>query len=200
LSRPGQEQVLCVRRQDLFPDGVWHGFVDQGLEPYQQAIRERSLFRPRDEVEEDESYQQIIPFLVFRCRGRYFLTRRLRASTERRLRQQYSIGLGGHINASDASAGDPVEEGIRREWDEEVDYRGQFTRRLVGLINDDSSPVSRVHLALVYIVEGDSPEILIRETHKLSGELLTPHELRLHYLAMESWSQIAYDHLIGGRF
>jgi predicted NUDIX family phosphoesterase len=84
---------------------------------------------------------------------------------------------------------------VRREWTEEVDYEGEIDAHLLGLINDDSSPVSRVHLALVFLVEGDRPEINIRETSKLAGELLTLDEMRIYYLAMESWSQIVYDRL-----
>jgi predicted NUDIX family phosphoesterase len=84
---------------------------------------------------------------------------------------------------------------MRREWEEEVEYRGQFEAKLLGLMNDDSSPVSRVHLALVFLVDGDSPQIAIRETDKLSGELLSLAEMRIFYLEMESWSQIVYDRL-----
>ena len=189
------EHVLCVRRDDVFPDGAWHGFVADGLERYQQVIREQSFFMPRAEVEDDPSYQQVIPYVVFRHAGRYLLTRRLRASTEKRLRQQYSLGVGGHINPGDLEHGDPVRDGLKREFEEEVDYRAPWEAKLLGLINDDSSPVSRVHLALAFLVEGSSPEIAIRETDKLAGELLTLEEMRMYYLEMESWSQIVYDRL-----
>ena len=189
------EHVLCVRREDVFPDGAWHGFVDEGLDRFQRVIRERSFFMPRAEVEDDPSYQQVIPYVVFRHRDRYLLTRRLRASTEKRLRQQYSLGVGGHINPGDLEQGDPVMDGLKREFEEEVDYRAPWEAELLGLINDDSSPVSRVHLALAFLVEGSSPEIQIRETEKLAGELLTLEEMRIYYLEMESWSQMVYDRL-----
>jgi predicted NUDIX family phosphoesterase len=191
---PFTEHVLVVRRDDIFPDGAWHGFVDEGLERCQRVIREQSFFMPRAEVEDDPSYQQVIPYVVFRHAERYFLTRRLRASSERRLRQQYSLGVGGHINPGD-QGDDPIQDGMRREWREEVVYSGRFEAHLLGLINDDSSPVSKVHLAVVFLVDGDSPEISIRETNKLSGELLTLDEMRIFYLGMESWSQIVYDKL-----
>ena len=190
------EHVLCVRRQDVFPDGAWHGFVDQGLERYEKVIREQSFFMPRAEVEDDPSYQQIIPYLVFRHGDRYLLTRRLRASTEKRLRQQYSLGVGGHINPGDLEHGDPVMDGLRREFEEEVLYDGSYEAKLLGLINDESAPVSRVHLGLAFLVEGTSPEIQIRETTKLAGELLTLEEMRIFYLEMEGWSQIVYDRLV----
>jgi predicted NUDIX family phosphoesterase len=62
-------------------------------------------------------------------------------------------------------------------------------------LNEDSSPVSKVHLGVVFVVEGDTPNIAIRETNKLAGELLTLEEMRMYYLGMESWSQIVYDRL-----
>ena len=192
---PFTEHVLCVKRDDIFPDGAWHGFISDGLERHQKVIREHHFFMPRAEVEDDPSYQQIIPYVVFRHDGRYFLTHRLRASSEKRLRQQYSLGVGGHINPGDLEGGDPIQDGLKRECEEEVVYKGKFEARLLGLLNDDSSPVSKVHLGVVFLVDGDSPDIAIRETDKLAGQLLTLDEMKIHYLQMESWSQMVYDRL-----
>jgi len=199
LPRQRNEDVLVVPRRVIFPDGAWHGFVGEGLERYQELIRGEYLFKPRRDVEDDPEFQQVIPYLVFRHRDHYLLTRRLQASSERRLRKQYSLGVGGHINPNDLENGDPILDGLRREWGEEVVYEGEMDATLLGLINDDSSPVSKVHLGVGFLVEGSRPEIQIRETTKLSGELLTLDEMRIYYLAMESWSQIVYDHLVAGR-
>jgi len=187
------EQVLVVRREDIFPDGAWHGFVTDDLERHQRVIRESHFFKPRAEVENDSNFQQIIPYVVFRHGDRYFLTHRLRASSEKRLRKQYSLGVGGHINPGDLQGGDPILDGLKREWAEEVIYDGRFEAKLLGLLNEESSPVSKVHLGVVFLVEGDSPNIQIRETNKLAGDLLTLDEMRMYYLAMESWSQILYE-------
>jgi predicted NUDIX family phosphoesterase len=192
------EQVLCVKREDIFPDGAWHGFVSENLERHQRVIRERHFFKARAEVEDDPNYQQIIPYVVFRHGDRYFLTHRLRASSEKRLRKQYSLGIGGHINPGDLQGGDPITDGLKREWSEEVVYDGRFEARLLGLLNDESAPVSKVHLGVVFLVDGDSPNIAIRETTKLAGELLTLEEMRRLYLEMESWSQMVYDRLTIG--
>jgi predicted NUDIX family phosphoesterase len=193
-----REQVLCVRRDELFRQGEWDGFVDDRLDEVQRLIRERSCFMPRREVEEDPGYQQVIPYVVFRHGDRYLLTKRLKASSEKRLRHLYSLGVGGHINPEDVANGDPVLDGMRREWEEEVAYAGRIEARLLGLIHEESAPVGRVHLGVVFLVDGDTPEIAIRETDKLSGQLLTLDEMRIHYLEMESWSQIVYDRLAAG--
>jgi predicted NUDIX family phosphoesterase len=190
------EEVLCVRRDEIFPDGAWHGFVTDDLDRYRAIIRERYVFKPRAEVEDDPGFQQIIPYVVFRHGDRYFLTHRLRASSEKRLRKQYSLGIGGHINPGDLRSGDPILDGLKREWEEEVVYDGRFDAQLLGLLNDESAPVSKVHLGIVFLVDGDTPNIAIRETKKLGGELLTLDEMRRLYLQMESWSQIVYDRLV----
>jgi predicted NUDIX family phosphoesterase len=192
------EQVLCVKREVMFPDGAWSGFVSKDLERHQAVIREHHFFMARDSVENDPAFQQIIPYVVFRHDNQYFLTHRLRASSERRLRKQYSLGIGGHINPGDLEAGDPILDGLKREWSEEVVYEGSFEAKLLGLLNDESSPVSKVHLGVVFLVDGDSPNISIRETDKLAGELLTLEEMRIYYLGMESWSQMVYDRLAEG--
>ena len=194
--RVATEQVLVVRREDMFPDGAWNGFVSENLDRHQRVIRERHFFKPRSEVENDSSFQQIIPYVVFRHDDRYLLTHRLRASSEKRLRKQYSLGVGGHINPADLEGGDPILDGLKREWSEEVIYEGRFEARMLGLLNEDSSPVSKVHLGVVFLVDGDTPDIRIRETEKLAGELMTLDEMRMYYLAMESWSQIVYDRLV----
>jgi predicted NUDIX family phosphoesterase len=195
MAGPFVEHVLCVRRDEVFPEAASNGFLADGLDRIQRVLREGSFFMPRSDVEEDPSYQQVIPYVVFRHGDRYLLTRRLKASSEKRLRQLYSLGVGGHINPGDLENGDPIADGLKREWEEEVVYDGSFEAQLLGLIHDDSSPVSKVHLGVVFLIDGDRPEIAIRETDKLEGELLTLDAMRIYYLAMESWSQIVYDRL-----
>lgn len=185
-------------RAEIFPDGAWHGFIDRDLDRYLGIIAGRRQFRRRRDVEEDPDYQQIIPYVVFRHGDRYLLTRRLKESSEKRLRHLYSIGVGGHINHEDVvdENADVVLQGLRREFEEEVVYGGAYEERLLGLINDDSNDVSRVHLGVVFEVIGDSPAIEIRETGKLEGELLRLEEMKMYYLDMESWSQLIYDNLL----
>ncbi len=199
MRRTTVERVLCVKREEIFPAGAWDGFVSDGLEEAQRLFRGGSFFMPRREVEEDPGYQQIIPYVLFRHGERHLLTKRLKASSERRLRHLYSLGVGGHINPEDVAGGDPVISGMRREWEEEVAYSGSFEVRLLGLIHEESAPVGRVHLGVVYLIDGDTADITIRETDKLSGELLTLEQMRIYYLEMESWSQIVYDRLVAER-
>ncbi|MBJ7609215.1 MAG: phosphoesterase [Candidatus Dormibacteraeota bacterium] len=194
------EDVLCVPRTTIFPDGAWHGLVTVGLERVLRTIRAASEYRPRQLVEDDPSMQQIIPYCVVHHPhdGTYLLTRRLRRSTEQRLHHLYSLGVGGHINPVDGVAGDPLVGGLEREWAEEVVCSSPATARLVAMLNDDTTPVSRVHLGLVFLVEPTVSTTSVRETDKLEGESLQLSEMRRHYLSMESWSQLVYDDLVAG--
>jgi predicted NUDIX family phosphoesterase len=191
-----REDVLVVPRSALFGGNEWVGFRDSDLDGLLASVRRHYHFRPRKEVEEDPTEPQIIPYVVFRHEDRYFLTHRLRRSSERRLRHLYSLGVGGHINPEDvAGAADPIDAGLRREWDEEVVYSGGFQYRLIGAINDQTTPVGRVHVGLIFLVDGDKPEISIREVDKLAGKLLPLDAMRSYYLDMESWSQLIFDYL-----
>jgi len=192
----GREDVLVVPRSALFGADEWVGFRDADLDGLLASVRRHYHFRPRKEVEEDPTEPQIIPYVVFRHEDRYFLTHRLRRSSERRLRHLYSLGVGGHINPEDvAGAADPIDAGLRREWEEEVVYSGGFQYRLIGAINDQTTPVGRVHVGLIFLVDGDQPEISIREVDKLAGTLLPLDTMRSYYLDMESWSQLIFDYL-----
>jgi len=194
------EDVLCVPRATIFPDGAWHGLVTRGLERILRTVNASSEYRPRSDVEDEPDLQQIIPYCVVHHPhdDTYLITRRLRRSSEKRLHHLYSLGIGGHVNPGDGEAGDPVVGGLRREWAEEIRCSSPATARLVAAINDDSSPVSRVHLGLVFLVEPTLGFVDVRETHKLEGESMLLDAMRDQYLSMESWSQLVFDDLVGG--
>jgi predicted NUDIX family phosphoesterase len=194
-----RESVLCVPRTTIFPDGAWHGLVPSGLERVLRTIRATAEYRPRELVEDDPGLQQIIPYCIVRhADGSYLLTHRLRASSEKRLHHLYSLGVGGHVNPGDGESGDPVVGGLRREWAEEIVCPAPATASLVAMLNDDTTPVSRVHLGLVFLVEPCQGTAAVREVRKLEGEVLALEAMRRHYLNMESWSQLVYDDLVGG--
>ncbi len=194
------EHVLCVPRTTIFPDGAWHGLVTRGLERVLRTIRATSEYRPRHLVEEDPDQQQVIPYCIVHHPGdeTFLLTKRLRRSSERRLHNLYSLGVGGHINPGDGIAADPVVGGLLREWREEIVCSVPATARLVAVLNDDSTPVARHHLGLVFLVEPEAGGVEIRETEKLEGETLSLEGMRPFYLSMESWSQLCYDDLVDG--
>jgi predicted NUDIX family phosphoesterase len=216
------EQVLVVPRARLFRNGGFHGFRREGLAGYLAAIAGHAFFARRDQVEEDPSLKQIIPYTVVRHGARIFLVGRTRRGSEARLREKLSIGLGGHINpvdnqpdlfpgaaaaggieagavepgrrpAEDESAGGLVDAAMARELMEEVELPPGWRARPVGVLNDDVEAVGRVHFGLVYVADVPSPDVRIRETTKLTGAFATMAEVRDAYPRLESWSQFILD-------
>ena len=168
------ELVLVVPASVIFQRGYWQGLKTDNIDYYLDLIKKNHQFKKREDVENDPSFQQIIPYIVFNFKDKYFIYKYLESAGEKRLIDSYQLGIGGHINPVDVENGqDTLEAGMMREWSEEVDFKGNLLeKKLVGILNNDSRPVEAVHLGLVYNFTGDSPEISIKETDKMKGELI----------------------------
>jgi predicted NUDIX family phosphoesterase len=188
---PVDEQVLVVPR-DALPDGAaWHGLRTDALDGFAALVGREGRFRPRDEMEADPSFKQVIPYLVLRDGDRFFLMRRTRAGGDPRLHDRYSIGVGGHLNPGDGD----LPGGLRREWAEEViaDFEPEF--RLVALLNDDTTEVGSVHLGAVYVADAAGQPVAIREVDKLEGAFAEPGEVAAVADRLESWSRLTFEYL-----
>jgi predicted NUDIX family phosphoesterase len=185
------ELVLGLQRTLVIPGQGWRGIREADLGPYLALVAAQGSHRPREEAEVDETWKQVIPYLLLRDRGRIFLMRRTRAGADARLHDRWSIGVGGHVHPADA---DPM-AGLQREWREELEADWSPEPTALGLLNDDSTPVGRVHLGFVYEAEADGRAVAIRETEKLSGAFAPPEEVRRVYDHLETWSQLLFDHL-----
>ena len=139
-----------------------------------ELIKQNYFFKRRGDVENDPSLQQIIPYIIFSYQNKYFLYKYLPSAGEQRLIDTYQLGIGGHINPIDGNAGkDMIAEGTMREWNEEVDYKGNILeKKIIGILNDDSRSVEKVHLGLVYNFVGDCDDISIKEKDKMQGEMV----------------------------
>jgi predicted NUDIX family phosphoesterase len=183
------ELIMAVAR-DRFPDDLgWRGVRRDDIARHLATIAEAATFRPRSELEIDPAWKQIVPYLVLRDGPRIFLMQRTRAGADARLHDRWSIGIGGPVPAGD---GDPI-EGLRREWREEIEADFVPECRLVGLLNDDETPVGAVHLGLVYEADAAGRPVAIRETDKLRGAFATIDAVEAHRDDLESWSAFALD-------
>jgi predicted NUDIX family phosphoesterase len=197
------ELVLVVPSDKLFEKGIWQGLKTDNLDYYLELIKNNCEFKRRGDVETDNSVQQIIPYILFSFENKFFAFKYLAKAGEQRLvNNNYQVGVGGHINKEDlpAQAGidsgdDVVETGMMREWDEEVNFKGNLiSKKLVGIINDDANPVEQVHLGLVYHFVGDGADIQIKEIDKMEGNLFEIQEIAK--LDKSVWMNIVYQNYL----
>lgn len=188
------ENILVVKRDDLFPDNTsWQGLQKPQDNCFIDTIMVKKELLSRVIMENDPSYKQIIPYLVFKYQDKYFLMQRKAKASETRLKSKYSLGIGGHIRQDDIQDKD-IAGWARREFHEEVDYTGNFEVNFLGVLNDDSNDVGKVHVGFVYLLEGDSEHISVKEELQ-SGTLLTLEECEHFYDRMEEWTKIVFNFL-----
>ncbi len=195
------ENVLVVSR-DLFDQlGAFQGI---SLEPeaYLPSLLDpaNNYFLSRDLAEDDPSHKQIIPYAIFRCGERFLHYVRGGGSGEKRLAAKGSIGIGGHINDTDYATAsldkDTYTTGVDREIDEELNIAGSHTQEILGLINDDSNEVGKVHLGVVHLFTLENDEVTAAEDNIHDLQFFTLDELSERRDQLESWSQICLDGLL----
>lgn len=191
------EQVLVVPTSLFHEIGHFQGFTPEA-DRYLETLLDPAYtsFRPRDEVEEDPSFKQLIPYCIFRCDGRVFHYERGKLQGEGRLRSKRSIGVGGHISSDDQRAECLYREGMRREIEEEVFVDAAAEERCLGLINDDETPVGQVHLGIVHVFDLEAPKVRPREKSIIRTGFADPAELLQDRDRFESWSRICLDELV----
>jgi len=187
------EEILVIKRNIIFKDTIWQGLKTDNLEHFLDIIKNNFEFKRRGDVENDPSFQQIIPYILFNFENKYFLYKYLEKAGEQRLINDYMLGVAGHINPVDNKQENTIEAGMMREWEEEVDFQGNLLeKKLIGILNDDSRPVEAVHLGLVYLFKGDSAKIVVKEKETIKGEMMTLPEIALCMEKSGGWAPIIY--------
>jgi predicted NUDIX family phosphoesterase len=197
VSSHPHERVLVVPGAALDRLGRFQGFCGEA-ERYLRGLLVPGLaqFRPRSEVEDDPGLKQIIPYVVFRAGDAVFCYTRGQTQGEARLHRLRSLGVGGHVAEADAEGRatlDAYEMALRRELDEEVAIASGGRIGRVGLINDDSNPVGRVHLGVVHLYDLERPAVAPREDGLAGAEFLSIPRVRALRAEFETWSQICID-------
>ena len=197
MIKEHDEQILVVKRELLFAEGVWQGLQSEHVAQYQALVTKYGEFQWRSAMEQDPTYKQIIPYMIFESDDSYFLMERKSTASEQRLKSKLSLGIGGHIRQEDM-AGGTIFDWANREFHEEVAYQGNLDIEPLGVLNDDSDPVGQVHVGFILLLHGDSSDIAIKSEHK-QGVLVSSADMDAYIDRMESWSQIAWHHLRRGK-
>jgi predicted NUDIX family phosphoesterase len=189
------EQVLVVPTAAFHELGLFQGLC-RDVARYEPMFR-LGRFIPRVRAEDDPNFKQLIPYVVLRHQGRIFRYRRGSGGTEARLHAQRSVGVGGHINPADGKDFDGLyHAAMVRELREEVELpSGPPRLEPLGLINDDSVPVGRVHLGVVHLLELSTPDVRSRESALADAGFDSLSSLLADREAFETWSRFVLDEL-----
>ncbi|MBY0353033.1 NUDIX domain-containing protein [Candidatus Babeliales bacterium] len=188
------EKILVVPARKLFSSNSINGFHPlKDFDFYANLIATNKEFLWRSDMEQDATYKQIIPYLIFTYNDKYFLMQRRGSASEQRLKNKRTLGIGGHIREDDI-AGKDIIDWAKREFHEEVNYDGTLDVEILGLINDESNEVGMVHTGFAFLLKGNNPNISIRSELK-EGHLLTLEECAEYYDAMETWTQLVFNFL-----
>jgi predicted NUDIX family phosphoesterase len=171
------------------------------------VAREDAVWLDRDAAEGDENFLQLIPYIVLRRPpGEVFVYERSQKGGESRLYNKVSVGLGGHVERSDAVGVDhnaalALDAATRRELAEEVGL-GQFddeALHLAGLVHDRGDAVGRVHLGLVCVLYLPWAGLTVRPREasiarhrwSLPGDLLEAVDAD----RLEGWSRLVLERI-----
>ena len=200
MSMVAEERILVVPTSLFKGLGYFQGFSRE-IDRYWPRLVEGDHveYRARGEMESDPSFKQLIPYCLFRWidangDAHLFEYQRGGGSGEARLRAKHSVGVGGHISSIDAEVGhlhDVYREGMRRELEEEVIIETPYKETVVGLINDDETPVGQVHLGMVHLCDVEQPNVRPREADILGARFTPVADILTRLEQFESWSEIA---------
>lgn len=210
-----EEIIIVVSRKKLFADetlafqGVTSDkeLVDKimyHMDMYYKSMRRGHIDDPTPKTKNAEintDFKQPIPYIVIRRENELYVTERLEGAGESRLHGKLSLGAGGHMNPLESdmySFHNVLIENTQRELEEELEIvtGSEAFPKVIGLINDDSEPVSQVHIGILGIIElAPEDEVTVRETEQLAGQWISIEQLKEKetYDRLENWSKIVVD-------
>lgn len=194
------ENVLVFPRSLFEQLGIFQGF-NAGVNRYLPTILEakNNRFMPRAQAETNPNFKQIIPYVVVTDGKNILHYVRGKKGGEQRLVAKGSVGIGGHINDEDhtlfAFGIQAFRDAVKREVCEELSIQGEFEARPVGLINDDSTEVGRVHFGVVHVLFCQPGQVRKNEQVITQVEFVPLDQLTAKRDQMETWSQLCLDNL-----
>ena len=194
------ENVLVMERHVLEKLGLFQG-VRFDVNQYLTELWKGNgvCFMARPKAEKNPAYKQIIPYVIMSHADTYLCYIRGKKVDESRLAEKVSIGIGGHINPSDRMSLSSKNlkkvylNALAREVSEEVILETEHDDKIVGLINDDSNEVGRVHFGIIHFWRLTTPNVKNREQEICQLRFMNIDELQQARNKMETWSQLCLD-------
>lgn len=193
------EQILVVERDVLFEGKELEFQGYRNLEDGDKILApmEKYLVKRRGDMEEDNTYKQLITYAVIVDKETedVLIYERLQAGGEKRLNGSLSIGVGGHTNEIRElnNIEEMLKENALRELNEELHLGEKVNPKIIGFVNNDADEVGEVHFGVVYGVEVSSKDkVSCRETDVLAIGWATREELKTKD-NLEAWSKLIVE-------
>ncbi len=195
-------EILVVPRSTLFKDGDFQGIVPIEKNDFTKIILLNYDYKERnEELENNSNFQQIIPYvwIINPKEKKVFLYKRGMSKgeyKERRYLNNYSGGIGGHIDKdTEEKSNNPINDAMIRELHEEVFIHNYPEPKIVGFINDDSDSLGKVHFGILAIAKTEE-EIKLAEKGLKEGRFYTVDEtnkiLSNKDNKIESWTKLSW--------
>lgn len=167
-------------------------------------------FAPRQHLESDENFRQVIPYILVEKSGKILVYERTQSGGESRLHNKTSVGFGGHVDIGDVSYdvsydedGDSVDMGATianaalREITEELRVDDKIDNFFVyGVIMKDDDLVDKVHIGLVLILKIGMGSVLSNESQiDIIGFKEVDDILKYHGDTLEGWSKTILENI-----
>ncbi len=178
---------------------IGRGFKQASAETLTKLIAHIKAM-PRDEVEENEEFLQVIPYAVIRRLkpggNHEVLVYKRSDSGDQRLHGKLSIGFGGHWKEGEQT----TTQALLRELNEELGITKNDIHEItvIGTLRSDEKPVDRVHIGVVFFVtvnrdcqpkpNNEISYLAWRNQYDLEELAKTDH--------METWSRLIVEELI----
>jgi len=190
MKTTNKEEVLVIPSDMIKFEGIIN--KNQNI----NEILEFAFIDTRPECETNYDLKQLVCYGFICDKDQIYMVKRLNKQSEERLHNLYSIGIGGHANPMNQPIKNALYLNMARELNEEmnVDFE-DVSIDLFGYLNDNSNPVGKVHLGIVYRITVNNPNISIKETDKMEGSFISACDLHKYYPNMETWSQILCQNL-----
>ena len=200
------EMILAVPTARLGPPFCVTGFHPCRIVNLIEVLKATGLWiGPRESLERDTAFRQIIPYVLLRIEDRFVCYVRATKGKESRLHGRRSIGMGGHLELSDiVVAGNCIDimetlnRGARREVAEELGEVECIDRTWQGLVVDNDTDVGRVHIGVVCVWTLGAVPSGVADAELEAVEVYSLEDLRSCRKQLERWSRLVVDCLPSG--
>lgn len=185
------EKIIVLKEAELLKNISWsENFFTHSKQIILKNILTYGQEYDKELAENDTGYKQLVAYMIYRYKGKIFVMQRDKKNSC--LDYKYSIGIGGHLTKDDIKKNFSLWG--ERELREEVAIKKAYKISFFGFINDNSNKIGKKHFGIVYLLEGNSPDISIASELK-TGQLIQYSELDNIINKSESWSLLLINAL-----